>query len=210
MGEPPAGLRAAGGYAFTGREWDSETNLSYYRARYYDATMGRFIGEDRHRPGDGFSHPYAYVDNNPALKVDPLGLFSMISRDAASIPQYKWNAIYRDTRDKCCKLDQIITDPKLRDNVKKSCDSGTIRVSNTCHAGVAGGPTDVTGGAFLSMFGGGIRTVTVCANNWDGILEYWDNPGNVSIHEWAHGCGWGHFGGRGVPGQNGLDVRHPY
>jgi RHS repeat-associated protein len=37
---------ATPGYAFTGREWDSETALYYYRARYYDPKIGRFISED--------------------------------------------------------------------------------------------------------------------------------------------------------------------
>jgi RHS repeat-associated protein len=35
-----------GSYAFTGREHDPESNLGYYRARYYDPRAGRFISED--------------------------------------------------------------------------------------------------------------------------------------------------------------------
>ncbi|MBE9075753.1 hypothetical protein IQ241_00295 [Romeria aff. gracilis LEGE 07310] len=31
-------------YGFTGREFDEETGLHYYRARYYDGQTGRFIG----------------------------------------------------------------------------------------------------------------------------------------------------------------------
>jgi RHS repeat-associated protein len=34
------------GYAYTGREWDPETGLYYYRARYFDPKIGRFISED--------------------------------------------------------------------------------------------------------------------------------------------------------------------
>jgi RHS repeat-associated protein len=57
-------------FRYTGREFDSETNLYYYRARYYDPATGRFISEDpMFLDGNG----YAYVDNNPALKIDPTG-----------------------------------------------------------------------------------------------------------------------------------------
>jgi RHS repeat-associated protein len=33
-------------FQYTGRDLDSETSLLYYRARYYDPTVGRFISED--------------------------------------------------------------------------------------------------------------------------------------------------------------------
>jgi len=61
------------GYAFTGREWDPETGLYYYRARYYDPKIGRFISEDPigFRGGVNF---YAYVGNRPTNAVDPFGL----------------------------------------------------------------------------------------------------------------------------------------
>ena len=48
-------------------------STSYYRARYYDPTVGRFISED---PlgfnGDGANF-YSYVENDPADLVDPAG-----------------------------------------------------------------------------------------------------------------------------------------
>jgi RHS repeat-associated protein len=61
------------GYAFTGREWDPETGLHYYRARYYDPEVGRFISEDQigFAAGPNF---YAYVSGNPVGRVDPFGL----------------------------------------------------------------------------------------------------------------------------------------
>jgi len=62
-----------GGYAFTGREWDSETNLYYYRARYYAPTIGRFTGEDPVGFTGGLS-AFAYAANEPVTKTDPLGL----------------------------------------------------------------------------------------------------------------------------------------
>jgi RHS repeat-associated protein len=61
------------GYAFTGREWDPEINLYYYRARYYDPKVGRFIGEDPIRFAAGVNF-YPYAANAPADFTDPSGL----------------------------------------------------------------------------------------------------------------------------------------
>ena len=60
-------------FRYTGREWDAETSLYYYRARYYDQSTGRLLSEDPVRFAAGLDF-YAYVSNNPAYWVDPFGL----------------------------------------------------------------------------------------------------------------------------------------
>ncbi len=61
-------------YAFTGREYDADTGLYYYRARYYDPKAGRFITRDPIGLAGGINR-YAYVENNPTNMWDPFGLF---------------------------------------------------------------------------------------------------------------------------------------
>lgn len=58
---------------YTARELDTETGLYYYRARYYDPDLGRFISEDPSGLSGGINL-YAYVGNNPVNGTDPLGL----------------------------------------------------------------------------------------------------------------------------------------
>ena len=60
-------------FQYTGREFDPETGLYYYRARYYPPASGRFLNEDPIGFGGGINF-YAYVGNNPAGAIDPLGL----------------------------------------------------------------------------------------------------------------------------------------
>ena len=60
-------------FQYTAREFDSETSLYYYRARYYDQSTGRFLSED---PSvfEGGTNFYPYVASNPVNYLDPVGL----------------------------------------------------------------------------------------------------------------------------------------
>ncbi|MCZ6624836.1 MAG: hypothetical protein O7B35_11505, partial [Deltaproteobacteria bacterium] len=62
-------------YTFTAREFDPETGMYFYRARYYDAKLGRFLSED---PVFNGNEQYTYVNNNPLTLVDPMGLLSLV------------------------------------------------------------------------------------------------------------------------------------
>jgi RHS repeat-associated protein len=61
-------------YAFTGREYDRETGLYYYRARYYMPEIGRFISADPIGFFAGEMNLYSYVRNKPLDFTDPTGL----------------------------------------------------------------------------------------------------------------------------------------
>jgi RHS repeat-associated protein len=59
-------------FRYTGREFDQETSIYYYRTRYYDPSIGRFLSEDSARFMGGVE-PYRYARNNPVNLRDPLG-----------------------------------------------------------------------------------------------------------------------------------------
>ena len=61
-------------FQYTARDYDSETGLRYYRARYYDQNTGRFLSEDPLRLAGGSPNYYPYAMNNPVLVSDPTGL----------------------------------------------------------------------------------------------------------------------------------------
>jgi RHS repeat-associated protein len=61
-------------YGFTGRERDDATALMYYRARWYDPKIGRFISEDPIGLAGGINQ-FSYVGNNPVNATDPFGLY---------------------------------------------------------------------------------------------------------------------------------------
>jgi RHS repeat-associated protein len=68
-------------YTYTGREWDKETGLYYYRARYYDPMEGRFVSKDPISFAGGDVNLYGYVQNNPVNYIDPPGLFRISVND---------------------------------------------------------------------------------------------------------------------------------
>ncbi|MCL4471289.1 MAG: RHS repeat-associated core domain-containing protein [Gammaproteobacteria bacterium] len=75
-------------YGYTGREPDV-TGLIYYRARYYDPTIGRFISRDPAGMPDGINQ-YAYVRNNPVNFTDPLGLYAKRYNPNSATPKISY------------------------------------------------------------------------------------------------------------------------
>jgi len=59
-------------FLFTGRRFDTDTGLYYYRARYYNPYIGRFLQTDPVGYAGGINL-YAYCANNPLRLVDPSG-----------------------------------------------------------------------------------------------------------------------------------------
>jgi RHS repeat-associated protein len=70
-------------FQYTARESDSESGLYYYRARYYDPNIGRFLTEDPIGLNAGINQ-YTYVGNNVVTLSDPSGLCP--SPDPIKIP----------------------------------------------------------------------------------------------------------------------------
>lgn len=95
-------------YGYTGRRIDSESGLMYYRERFYDPVIGRFLTSDPIGFSGGINF-YSYVQNNPVNFVDPEGLSSSC-KDASPLPSDSsecneyCNRRYLGTRLKCfCK-----------------------------------------------------------------------------------------------------------
>ena len=61
-------------YTYTGRELDSETGLYYYRARYYDSMIGRFLQKDPMGFLGKDVNLYRYARNNITNRTDLTGL----------------------------------------------------------------------------------------------------------------------------------------
>ena len=59
-------------YRFTSREFDSETGLHYFRARYYHDGLGRFIGRDPLVYPDGYN---TYAGSFVPGSTDPTGMY---------------------------------------------------------------------------------------------------------------------------------------
>ena len=100
-------------FQFTGRERDSGTDLYYYRARYYDRDIGRFISEDLSATS-GRENLYEYVGNNPINLYDPTGLAQTKPKQVKPGP----NAVFYI----CCQRGQV----KVCDQSSGSYSTGWV------------------------------------------------------------------------------------
>ena len=74
-------------FLFTGREYDYETELYWYRARHYHPILGRFLQRD---PLEFLTEQYGYVEANPVVGVDPGGLIMCVK-----FPEQKKKDIFK-------------------------------------------------------------------------------------------------------------------
>ena len=73
-------------YQFTGREHDSNTDLNYHRARWYDPLTGKWMSEDPIGFAAGDANVTRYVGNGVLNGVDPSGRIPLdFIWDAANI-----------------------------------------------------------------------------------------------------------------------------
>ncbi len=109
-------------YTYTGRERDPDTGLLYYRARFYDPAVGRFLNEDPIGLSGGLNL-YAYVENEPTNNTDPFGL--------QALPLGRNGQSQRDV-DRAT-LERLMT-PRgsrgLRDSIRRLLDQGCIGMCN--------------------------------------------------------------------------------
>jgi RHS repeat-associated protein len=67
-------------FLYTAREFDGEIGLYFYRSRYYDPQLGRFISADPYGPLGEMNY-YSYLGNSPVNDRDPQGLWSPGAHD---------------------------------------------------------------------------------------------------------------------------------
>jgi RHS repeat-associated protein len=89
-------------FLFTHKERDAETGWDNLGARLYDSDVCRFLGVDPLGEERSWVNPYNYVQNNPILRIDPLG--------ALDNPIYDTDGNFLGTDDKGLQGSAIIMD----------------------------------------------------------------------------------------------------
>lgn len=101
-------------YGYTGRSFDLESHVYYYRARYYDPQNGRFLSSDPIGLESGDTNLYRYVFNNSVKLSDPSGLKCDLGKLKLS---------NKEVRQNLSKINQSLVDQGFDD------DSFTITVT---------------------------------------------------------------------------------
>jgi RHS repeat-associated protein len=78
-------------FGYTGRQYDPETGLWQYRARYYHPQLGQFLSHDPIGTKDD-PNLYLYVANDPVNRNDPTGMYDCLA-----------------SKSQCNKIDKAIT-----------------------------------------------------------------------------------------------------
>ncbi len=117
---------------FTGREYDSEFEAYYYRIRFHQPLLGRFMQKDPFIYVDGLNDNY-YVHNNPIKYKDCFGLFKISldnggwMSDQGRHRSGRWKKYYEDLK----KLYEcLLNRESCRGGGGSGCDGGNKQKSS--------------------------------------------------------------------------------
>jgi RHS repeat-associated protein len=145
-------------YKHTSRESDPETGLSYYRVRYYEPTVGRFLQEDPIGLLGGANF-YVYAGNDPVTNIDPFGLCPGDLRNCMTkFLRDNYNNFVADTLVPNFSLGSLLTDTV--DYVKSALEATAVK----------GGIVVGFGGAGAYMISRGYRIIWEPASNYGQIF----------------------------------------
>lgn len=155
---------------FTGRDYDAETGLYYYRARTMHPGLGRFMQHDPLMYVDGYNM-YEYVNNRPIVLVDSRGMnqqdcssgncsskngYKGLScnycgpEDGFSVPNFNDERVNRA----CFEHDECYRMSKLNPSMKTHCDIAFYNnLKNSNHGDIAWLYANAVGWLGSSAFG---------------------------------------------------------
>ena len=182
-------------FAFTGREWDEDAGLYYYRARWYDPELGRFLSEDPIGFEAGDANLQRYVANVPTGYVDPNGLHGMIVGGGMHAPRPRppmapSNPLDRSSsRDRIHEMlgdneaakeyvDQLLRLALISDSRRRywTWDRRELPIDDQ-HAPGSGGPCAWFVKRFMEeLVGWHIQTGTAWPGEFGIDVEQWTNP----------------------------------
>ena len=126
-------------YTYTGRRFDEETGLYYYRSRDYHAKLGRFVSRDPIGYLDGPSLYCAYFVPN---KTDPSGLGCKVCYDCILEKEERFTIPVIGTvwKRRCHYRCSIDKDTPLELRGSNGCDCGGQNNHDKFPAGATGAP----------------------------------------------------------------------
>ncbi|MFY7993706.1 MAG: RHS repeat domain-containing protein, partial [Bacteriovoracaceae bacterium] len=146
-------------FAYTNREYDSESGLYYYRARYYAPDLGRFLTEDPHPGFIDFAvtvnNKFTYVANNPLTFTDPSG--EVIGIDDVLIAMFisaAINAVIASAQHKGNFFENLMSwDIAGKAAFKAAIGTGLVIGGGVAGSFLAGGSGAIIGGALGGIVG---------------------------------------------------------
>jgi RHS repeat-associated protein len=177
-------------YLFTGREFDGETGLYYYRARSYDASIGRFLSEDPIRFGTFVENLYGYVESSPVAQIDPTGLQScpsnvnkkdIVDKIIQKIPDKKLKKVAEEAK----KVKDSLDKPGTRDAI--TAGKQTTGKKSRPKEGLA--PDTTLGLPTGAQYSKGNNTITVDGTSQSVTASHTYGPFSTSATAGADGSG---------------------